>query len=151
MGVFQGEPHIHYNHWDNFQKRSSLCSETEDCQACATGDKKKFRFRLNMIVKADTGDHLVAKVLEGGWKLYNSLGELNNEFPLEQSYIKIKRTGKTMHDTVYTVLPSKAQLTEVTMASMKRVELLPLDPKDPFWNQGKEASGFHQEEEAVPF
>lgn len=150
MGVFQGEPHVHHNHWDNASKRSTLCSDTEDCKLCAAGDKKKFRFRLNMIVKNESGE-LVAKVLEGGWKLYNALGEINTEFPLEKNYIKVKRTGKTMHDTVYTVLPStKVQLSEETRSAIEKTALLPLDPHNPFWSAEQGASGFAKEEE-VPF
>lgn len=144
VGVCQGEPHVHYNHWDNANKRSTVCIG-EDCKLCAGGDKKKFRFRLNMIVKGTAG--LEPKILEGGWKLYNALGEINVEYPLEKTYIKVKRTGKTMNDTVYTVLPSKALLSDETKKMMETMELLPLDPRDPFWS----VQVGNVEEESVPF
>lgn len=148
VGVFQGDPHVHYNHWDNAAKRSLICIG-EGCAVCAGGDKKKFRFRLNMVVKGSTS--LEAKILEGGWKLYNALSEINSEFPLENGYTKVKRTGKTMNDTVYTVLPStKLSLSEESKKAIAEVELLPLDPGDPFWQKTEGTADFHREEE-VPF
>lgn len=146
VGVFLGEPHVHYNHWDNTAKRSMMCAG-DDCKLCASGDKKKFRFRLNMAVKGANGPE--AKIVEGGWKLYSALSELNNEFPLDQNYSRIKRSGKTMNDTVYTVLPVvKEKLSEATMAQLKNLNLLPLDPSDSFWGTSSES---HEEEESVPF
>ncbi len=150
VGVFQGEPHVHHNHWDNASKRSSLCSESADCKFCEGGDKKKFRFRLNMIVKGPSG-LLEARVLEGGWKLYNALSEINAEFPLDKGYTRVKRTGKTMNDTVYTVLPStKLVLSEETRGVIERTPLLPLDPTDSFWSSAHGGSDMAQEE-SVPF
>lgn len=148
IGVFQGEPHVHYNHWDNAAKRSTVCPG-DDCELCLGGDKKKFRARLNMVVKGPEG--LEAKVLECGWKLYNTLSEINADFPLEKGYTKVRRSGKTMHDTVYTALPStKLQLTDDARKAIEKTELLPLDPADPFWSKAQGASDFAKEEE-VPF
>lgn len=156
VGVFMGEPAVHYTHWGSDDKRSYECSENEDCKGCRSTDgegkpnnRKKFRFRLNMAVKGDNG--LEARILEGGWKLYNTLSELNVEFPLENGYTKIKRTGKTMNDTVYTALPvPNIALSETTKAELKKLELLPLSPKDKFWNRDEEGD-FNVGVEEVPF
>ncbi len=87
------------------------------------GDKAKFRFRLNMVVMENGA--LQAKVLEGGWKLYQSLKQLNEAgWDLEKTYTKISRIGTTMNDTVYsaTVTP-----TPVPQGTLDKVAAVPLN------------------------
>lgn len=148
IGVFRGEPHTHYVHWVG--SHSEPCPGRNDCEKCSSGDKGTFKFRLNMVVKNQSGQW-EAKVLEQGWKLYNALGEINTEFPLEKNYIKVKRTGKTKNDTVYTALPStKTKLDDATLEAIERVTLLPLDPSDRFWSAPQVGDDTRRDEE-VPF
>lgn len=151
IGVFYGNPSTFNQHWvDN---KSEPCTGDSSCGPCAEGIRKSFRFRLNLIVSEN--GRPVAKILEQGRKLYKALSELNNEYPLEDHYVKIKRTGKTMNDTVYTALPLKKEMTSETKRTLSDVRLLPTDPTDPFWMEDQE-TGFSRpatssDSEDVPF
>lgn len=156
VGIFQGEPHIHYVHWDKTQNRSAICSQDENCKFCQKGDKKAFKFRLNMVVKNEETKKLEAKILEGPKRLYGLLSELHKDFPLEETFVKVKRTGKTMNDTVYSALPQpKIALNEDLKNRIAEVPLLPLPPTDPFWTPKLEDSGtgfaHEEDEETIPF
>lgn len=141
IGVFLGEPYVFRTHWG--EGRSTVC-KGDDCDKCSAGSEGKFRFRLNMAVKGEG-----VKIYEGGAKVYRALSELNEEYPLEDGFVKIKRTGSTKNDTQYNVLPAlKEKLTDQVRAALNKMELLPLDPADPFWGAGNET---HKEEESVPF
>jgi hypothetical protein len=141
-GVFRGEVVEFRQHWEN--KQSSLCTG-DGCQKCADGKKPSFRFRLNFIVKE--GDALVAKIFEQGWTVYGQLREINKDYPLNQNFVKISRSGSGQNDTSYTILPVKnSLLTKEQEAQASAVPLLDLDPA------GKSSpSGESQSDEDVPF
>lgn len=84
----------------------------------------KFRFRLNFVVK--DGANWSLKVIEQGQMLYDSLYALNEEFPLEDTVVTIKRKGSGQNDTEYSAVPSgKVKLTKEDAAYI--ATLKPLD------------------------
>lgn len=90
------------------------------------GDKPKFRFKLNIIVP-DQGN-LTAKVIEGGWKLYNQLADAHKAgWDLEKSYTKISRQGSTVNDTVYSATVMPTPVSAETLAKVANVRLHKLD------------------------
>lgn len=100
-GVFRGDPHEFRLHWEN--NKSSLCTD-DTCERCKSGNKSKFRFRLNFLVKEN--DHYVAKIWEQGWTVYTQLRDLHaSDYDLEKTVVKITRTGSGLNDTIYSVLP----------------------------------------------
>lgn len=132
VAVLQGTPFDFKQHWDN--QKPSLCSQDDKCFFCKRGDKPKFGFRVNAIV-TENGQPM-ARILAGGWKLYEALIDLNSDYPLEKTAIKVSRKGSGMNDTRYSVLPSPTPLTEAQLNSIKAVKLLDLTnfestPKEP--------------------
>lgn len=106
-GILRGEPH-EFEH------------------AFKPADKPKFRFRLNMVVSENGA--LVAKVLEGGWKLYVQLKTLSEAgWDLEKTYTKISRQGSTMNDTTYSATVIPTTVPEHTLLKVIEVELRVLD------------------------
>jgi len=146
VGVLRGDPVAFKTHWVG--TRTEQCAGT-GCTHCASGSKAAFRFRLNMIVANEEGKP-EAKVLEQGWKVYNALDEINKDVPLEDTYIKIKRTGQGKNDTVYTVLPvASKKMTDETRKTLNGIKLLPLDPMDAFWQADSVATEVNAEAEAM--
>lgn len=94
-------------------------------QAAKKGEPgAKFRFRVNFAVK--DGSNWSMKVLEQGGMLFESLYELNENFPLEENMIMIKRKGGGQNDTTYTALPSKQKITKeeaLYLASLEPADL----------------------------
>src|ERR1700676_1785789 len=89
-GVFVGEPYDFSVLWGN--KKSEVVPEGTP--------NAKFRFRINFVVKANTG--YVAKIFEQGPGIYKRLIKLNSEFQgLDTVVVKISRLGSTMNDTEY--------------------------------------------------
>jgi hypothetical protein len=86
------------------------------------------RFKVNAIVFEDKKP--VAKILEGGGHLYFDLKNINEEFPLETTMIKITRSG-VKQNTRFTVSVAgpKAQPDEKTMKAIEAVQLHSLEPK----------------------
>lgn len=88
--------------------------------------KAKFRFRVNMITWDDKGN-LEARILEQGPTLYKSLKELSQDYALDRTAIKIKRSGSGMNDTEYTIIPLPKPPSEAMMSAIEKVELLSLE------------------------
>lgn len=86
------------------------------------------RFKVNAVVFEDKKP--VAKILEGGGHLYFDLKNINEEFPLETTMIKITRTG-VKQNTRFTVSVAgpKAQPDEKTMKTIEQLELHSLESK----------------------
>ena len=146
IGLLSGEPFEFRTHW--VDKRSDVCVGT-GCAHCDAGVKSSFRFRMNLLVSGEDKKP-VAKILEQGSKLYNALKELNEEVPLEENYIKVKRAGSGQFDTEYSVTPVlKQKVTAETKRILSDIKLLPLNPNDDFW---KGSTGETTEDDsAVPF
>lgn len=100
-GIFSGEPYEFRKHW--VSNKSVICSEDNHCSHCLTGLKSSFAFRVNFIIN-DNGSY-VSKIFEQGWTVYESLRNLNLEYPLEQHIVKISRSGSGPTDTTYSILP----------------------------------------------
>lgn len=102
-GVFMGDPAIFRQHW--IGGRSAPCQGKAECEHCKTGDKAKFRFRINMITKID--GVYVAKVFENGYGMYLDLKELHESaYDLPTTVVILSRSGEGT-DTRYRVLPAK--------------------------------------------
>lgn len=88
------------------------------------GDAPKFRFRVNMIISNE--GKLEAKILEGGWKLYTQLGDLQAAgWDLKKTKIKISRVGEKLQ-TVYTATVLPNPVPEAILKAMASLELKPL-------------------------
>ena len=102
IGVLAGEPSEKKLHWIN--RKPHLCSEDNDCGHCLSGDKAKFRFSMNMIMK--DGKTLTVKVLDQGWQLYAQLATLSKGgWKLDRQLVKVSRVGSGPQDTEYFVIP----------------------------------------------
>lgn len=107
----------------------------------STDPEAKTRFRLNFIVY-DEGK-FKALIWEFGIMIYNQLADINEEYPLEKTKIKISRSG-TGTDTEYRLLPLlKEPLSDVVMKAIEAVPLNILDkaldpkkvvPSAPSWD-----------------
>ena len=113
-GILRGNPYEFHKKW--VDHKSTPCD--------ASDPDAKFAFRMNLVVKEESG--YVSKILEQGAKLYSSLKELNEEFNLDVTVIKIKRTGEKFQ-TVYSVFPTSDKFTDSLEKSLLAVELQPLE------------------------
>ena len=118
IGLFQGEPRVFYARWNG--------KTYEECPRSEAG--AGFRFKVNLLVNEGPGKW-VAKIFEQGATVYETLKGVNAEYPLEETVIKITRSGSTKDDTSYSILPTKSQPTDEQMAAMKKIELNPLESK----------------------
>lgn len=120
-GIFRGELYDFRIHWaDN---RSTICPGPDTCEICREGNKSKFRFRVNFVVKE--GEGYVAKVTEQGWTFYEVLRSLNEgDYPLEKYVMKITRHGERLN-TTYTVIPAPSGLVSAELE--KKLELVKLN------------------------
>lgn len=82
----------------------------------------KSRFRLNFVTLEDGA--FVAKIWEFPTAVYDQISELNEEYPLEKTKIKIKRNG-TGTDTVYMILPLLKE--PIPAKTIKEIEAVPLN------------------------
>lgn len=143
-GVFRGEPFEFWQKWPKGGDKQVFYDREEAMAANA-----KSRFKLNFITKDDEGK-LVAKVWEFGLGAYNELAEINAEYPLEETVIKITRKGEGKN-TEYTLLPLVRQpLTKKQLAEIDAVELINLAPVD-HEPAGEFASELESETEETPF
>lgn len=127
VGVLRGDPYEYTKKWDD-------------------NPKPTFKFRLNMIVKDSNTNELAAKILEGGWKLYNQLKDLQNAgWVLEKTFLKISRQGTGMQ-TVYsaTCIPDGV-LSGDKLAKVEAVKLLDLKTNI------QDESSFAGDSEDIPF
>lgn len=117
--VLKGEIHTFYTRWvDN---KSQLVSAGDE------GAKK--RFRVNAIVFEN--GRFISKILEFGTPLYIQFSDINDEYPLEQTKLKITRRGQKL-ETTYVVLPLlKEPLTEKMLQEIESVPLNILEHRAP--------------------
>lgn len=116
-GVFVGEPFAHYVKWINGKTVDSLESDPE----------AKIRFKCNFVT-ADDGPELIVKIWDFPSTVYQQLKDINEEYPLETTKLKITRNGiKT--DTVYTIMPlvgPKDVLTAQQLSVINKMQWHPL-------------------------
>lgn len=111
VGVFRGEVYEFYSKWEN---NKSVLTTADDPDG-------KSRFRLNFVVKEDK---FTAKIWEFGLTIYNQLADINEEYPLQSTKVKITRRG-TGTDTIYMILPMLKE--PIPAQAMKEIESLPLN------------------------
>jgi hypothetical protein len=133
-GVFCGDIREFFGIWEN-SKMTEVPEGTP---------KAGFRFRVNFVVKE--GSNYIPKIFENGVSVYRQLAELNEEYPLEETVVKITRNG-TGTDTTYSILPMppKMQMTKEAKEYLKKLELLPLESRE-----SSSPSSFDSDEE-IPF
>ena len=116
VGIFRGEPRDFFAMWDG--KKYVEVAEDDP--------NGFFRFKINFVVKE--GSNYVAKIFENGSQVYKQLAELHTEYDLQETTVKITRNG-TGTDTSYSILPLlKTPPSKETLAFLKKLELLPLEP-----------------------
>lgn len=93
VGVFRGELHEFYSRKDG---QKNVPCNPDDLGA-------KFRFKINFVIN-DNGQY-VAKIWEQGAKMHETLEQFNNDYPLENTIVKISRKGDKL-ETTYTILPN---------------------------------------------
>jgi hypothetical protein len=99
VGNIRGNIVRFYQHWIN--GRSAICKGREDCSFCQSDDEKvrkaTGKFRVNLVMREDPTNAkspLIARVFEGGKRVYDQLLQLNKDMPIEKAWIRISRTGK---------------------------------------------------------
>lgn len=102
-GVFMGDPHLFHQHWPKGGNKA-LCTQTDDCAMCKSGDRAKFRFAVNFMVKVD--EVWQAKVFENGYGTYLDLKTLHEDYGLPMTLVTLSRSG-TGKDTRYSIMPVK--------------------------------------------
>lgn len=127
QGIFKGDPHIYRLHW--IEKRSYECVGKDSCEYCKSGDKPKFRFKINFLTKED-GTWL-AKIFEGNYGTFKDLKEMHeNSYALPETFVSVARSGDKQN-TRYVVMPVKANggLKPDQLAKLDKIPLNELSGK----------------------
>jgi hypothetical protein len=120
-GVFIGEMHVFHTKW--IGGKSVPCDNKDP--------DGKVRFRNNFVYHDAAQDQLVVKIWDFPWSVFEQLKDINSEYPLEETKVKITRSG-TMKETTYSILPlvgPKDLLTKDQIAAINGMPLLPLEKK----------------------
>jgi len=119
-GVFRGVARDFHTVWKD--------GKTEEASEGAPG--ASFRFKMNLVLKEN--GVLVAKIFEGGWKVYEQLVTLEAaKYDLDRTTVLISRKGSTKNDTKYTVMPVKGgELNDDENAGLENVDLIDLVPTE---------------------
>lgn len=113
-GVVAGDIHETYQKW--------VGGKAAECAPDEPG--ASIRFKVNLITDENGG--LVAKIWGFGILVYNQLKDINDEYPLETTKIKVSRQGSTKDNTSYTILPlvsAKDKLTDKQLEKIKSIDL----------------------------
>lgn len=122
-GIFQGDPFDYKTHWVQTLKNYAIC-KGEGCEHCATGNKPSTRFRVNFVVKDPSTNKMVARIFESNATTYSSMRELNKDYPLDKTVVKITRNGSGPK-TTYQILPVPGfSMTPAFDKSLKEVSLI---------------------------
>jgi hypothetical protein len=126
VGVFRGEPFQFYQHWVNGRTFPCSLKSPAGCEHCKAGNKGSWKFRINFIVLEE--GQFVAKVFDGGGKLYDQIVALGKEYDLSTYKMKISRTGTTKDNTVWSAMPAKdGAIPPSELALIEKVQLTKLD------------------------
>jgi hypothetical protein len=128
-GVFKGDIHKYRSHWMQSQNRSLDCIGA-DCAICKQDPENypAFKFRVNFITSKD--GKWIAKVYQGGGKVYDMLVALDKKFDLSKTVVDISRSGKKQN-TQYTITPRLDQpLSKEMAAAIAKVEPLSLSGEE---------------------
>lgn len=145
QGIFQGDPYEFFNHWTG--ERSVDCSG-EHCKHCEKGDKPRFRFRINFVMK-DEQKNYVVKIWDQGRRVYETLRGLSADYDLERTIVKVTRHGSGKNDTNYPVTPVPPPKGEFTKELATQLQKLKLhDLANPIQDAGESEN---EEMDSVPF
>ena len=115
--ILRGEIFEFYNRWVGGKG-----------QACGPNDPgATSRFKVNAIIYE--GGAFSAKIWEFPLTVYNQLADINSEYPLESTKIKVTRQG-TGTDTVYHILPLVSAKDTLSPAILKHIEAVPMNILD---------------------
>lgn len=147
-GLLVGDPYEFQAHWNG--KATDKCPEDNSCPHCAAGLKSKFRFRANFIIKEGSG--YVSKVLEQGWGMKLDIETLSNQgYSLENHLVTISRAGSGLHDTKYSILPTRnGELKPEQLRNILSTPLQVLEHKEESKPQGKGSGSIDPNYEATP-
>lgn len=115
-GILRGEVKVFYITWEG-GKSSEVPEGTPGA---------KFRFRVNLVV-AEKDGVFVPKILEQGAMVYKAFKDLSEDYSLDETIIKIKRTGSGQNNTEYSVMPLPKKPEAATLKKLEALELLPLE------------------------
>lgn len=115
-GVFRGEIYEFKIKWE--ANKSQVVGDTDP--------DGKARFRLNFVTYDQAEKKFVAKVFEFGLVVYGQLASINEEYPLENTKIKITRRG-TGTSTEYIILPLIGTQHALSPPVLKQIEAVPLN------------------------
>lgn len=117
-GVFRGELYEFFSKWTG---NKSIVTSSLDPEG-------KQRFRANIVVYED--GQFRAKIWEFGRPVCAQLKDINDEYPLDKTKVKITRRG-TGTDTTYMILPIlKEPLSAKHLAEIEGVALNILEHRD---------------------
>ncbi len=115
VGVFKGDVHSFRIKWE--EGRSVAINEPDP--------GRHNRWKLNFLMKE--GSSFVAKIFECGVMVYDQLAEINTEYDLTQTKVKISRRGSGK-ETSYSILPLlKEPIPPAIMQQLESVKLNILD------------------------
>lgn len=126
-GIFRGTPHTFKTHWTG--NKSELCTGPDNCALCTQGDRARFRFKVNFIVK--DGNAYVAKVFEQSFRVYDIMRSLHMELTeqkmgLDKVVVTIARNGSGK-DTTYTITPVFGPAGQVNAELERTLAKVPLN------------------------
>jgi hypothetical protein len=121
FGIFRGEIHDFKIHWVDKKKRKCLGLA---CPICATGDKARFQFRVNFVMKNAEGA-MEPVIYEQDWFTYKRLGKLSKELEpanLEEQLVQIYKghDGEFKADLFKVIKPLDSE----TIKAVEGVQLL---------------------------
>lgn len=96
------------------------------------GGPAKFRFKVEIVIMNGSTAPDTASVLEGGWKLYRQLIELQDAgWSLEKSFVKVSRVGSGINDTAYSATCLPTPPSSGALAQIARVPRIDLEGSTP--------------------
>lgn len=110
VGIFRGEIHEFYCKWVN---KKPVVVGPDDPDGGV-------RFSANFVTQ-----ELTPMVWEFGITVYSQLADINEEYDLEKTMVKITRKGASQSDTTYTILPLLK--TPLTAAQLAKIAAVPLN------------------------
>ncbi len=111
-GICRGEIYEFFRKWEG--GKSHLVDNSDP--------KAQSAFRINIIVQE--GHVFKAKTWEFGLTIYNQLADINDEYPLSSTKIKVTRRG-TGTDTIYAILPLLKE--PIPPLALKEINAVPLN------------------------
>jgi len=119
IGCVQGDTREYFVVWEN-----SKPTEVEEGTLDSKGKQAKARFIVNLW----NAEAKKFQLLEQGVSVYRQFKDLKDAgYDLQKTMVKLSRTGSTMNDTEYTVLPMPGgDLSDEALAEIQSHELMPL-------------------------